>query len=136
MNTSFIRVGTLYLPVHHVERAANWYEGKLDAAVNYLDDKKAIIDLAGLSLFLVKGMGGETANFQDAEGDVRFSITFEVDGADELECLHKKLQDKGVHVGRIEERGHPGKNFVFHDMDGNMFDVWSELSPTYRKTKN
>ncbi len=40
---------------------------------------------------------------------------------------------KEIRVGEIENRGHSGRNFVFYDLDGNKFDVWSELSPTYKE---
>ena len=36
-------------------------------------------------------------------------------------------------LGDIEDRGHSGRNFVFMDLDGNKFDVWSELSPSFKK---
>ncbi|PDZ72095.1 glyoxalase, partial [Bacillus pseudomycoides] len=38
-----------------------------------------------------------------------------------------------IKVGEIENRGHTGKNFVFYDLDGNKFDVWSELSSIFRE---
>nr|WP_197140727.1 hypothetical protein [Lysinibacillus sphaericus] len=38
--------------------------------------------------------------------------------------------DKGI---KVENRGHAGKNFVFYDVDGNKFDVWSELSPIFKE---
>jgi len=43
------------------------------------------------------------------------------------------LIDKGIKVGKVENRGHAGKNFVFYDVDGNKFDVWSELSPIFKE---
>jgi len=61
-----------------------------------------------------------------------FTLTFEVNGRDQLIEFNNFLQTKGVRVGEIEDRGHPGNNFVFYDIDGNMFDVWSELSPTFK----
>lgn len=62
-----------------------------------------------------------------------FSITFEVDGVSALETIHKNFRDKGIKVGDVENRGHAGRNFVFYDLDGNKFDVWSELSPTFKE---
>ena len=59
-------------------------------------------------------------------------ITFEVDGGKGLSALHKQFKEKGVRVGEIEDRGHAGNNFIFYNLDGNIFDVWSELSPTYK----
>ncbi|WP_406944354.1 VOC family protein [Halobacillus sp. SY10] len=132
MNHSLIRVGTIYLPVQEVDKSAVWYEEKLGADINYQDNQKAIVDLAGISIFLVKSSPEQTSNFLDEDGSERFAITFEVDGKEALRALHKKLKDKGVEVGEIENRGHPGLNFVFEDVNGNRLDVWSELSPAYR----
>jgi hypothetical protein len=50
--------------------------------------------------------------------------------------LNKELKELGVIVGEIEERGHAGKNFVFEDLDRNRFDVWSELSPSFKEGTN
>ncbi|OXS74457.1 hypothetical protein B1B04_10165 [Lysinibacillus sp. KCTC 33748] len=58
-------------------------------------------------------------------------------------CKHKadsgrnyaetELIDKGIKVEGIENRGHAGRNFVFYDVDGNKFDVWSELSRIFKE---
>jgi catechol-2,3-dioxygenase len=133
MNEKLIRVGTIYIPVSKVESAAEWYKEKLEAVVNYIDEEKAILDLANQSLFLVKAEKGETANFRDHKGKVRFSMTFEVDGLDALHSLHTDLIEKGLEVGEIENRGHAGRNFIFTDPDGNTFDVWSELSAIFKE---
>jgi hypothetical protein len=44
----------------------------------------------------------------------------------------KTLNEKKMRVGVIENRGHSGRNFVFYDIDGNKFDVWSELSQSFK----
>jgi predicted enzyme related to lactoylglutathione lyase len=41
----------------------------------------------------------------------------------------------GVSVGKIEDRGHAG-NFIFQDIEGNKFDVWSELSQSFKEKYN
>lgn len=130
LKTNLVRVGTLYVPVHNVGDSAKWYQQKLGASINYEDDDKAILDLADVSLFLVEAMEHQSANFQDKHGENRFSITFEVDGEEALSALRRELLDRGVEVGGIEDRGHPGRNFIFKDPDGNMFDVWSKLAPS------
>ncbi|REJ10484.1 VOC family protein [Halobacillus trueperi] len=132
MKHSLIRVGTIYLPVQEVGKSAVWYKEKLGADINYQDNQKAIVDLADISIFLVKAAPGQTSNFLEEDGSERFAITFEVDGKEALKALQKQLKDKGVKVGDIEDRGHPGLNFVFEDINGNRLDVWSELSPAYR----
>ncbi|SFJ24604.1 Glyoxalase-like domain-containing protein [Halobacillus dabanensis] len=131
--TKLIRIGTIYVPVLDVDFSAAWYEEKLGASVNYKDKEKAIVDLANVSVFLVKANRNQSANFKDNQGNECFSATFEVDGEEELVALHKDLREKEVKTGAIEDRGHPGRNFVFFDPDGNMFDVWSELSRNSQK---
>ncbi|MGG4549716.1 VOC family protein [Rossellomorea marisflavi] len=132
MSEKLIRIGTIYLPVTDINRSAKWYVRHLGAKLNYQDDDKAILDLANQSVFLVKSGEGESANFTDHRGNERFSVTFEVDGLVELEALHGDFISLGMEVGAIEDRGHAGRNFVFCDPDGNAFDVWSELSPSFR----
>lgn len=133
MNQKLMRIGTLYLPVKDVERSAEWYVSKLDAHLTFQDEEKAIINLADVSIFLVKSPQHESANFVDAAGDVRCSLTFEVDGYPALQTIRKEFIEKEIEVGEIENRGHAGRNFVFRDPDGNKFDVWSELSPNFKR---
>ncbi|GIO25808.1 VOC family protein [Ornithinibacillus bavariensis] len=127
------RVGTTYLPVKDPEKASLWYQEILGAIENYRDEMKAILDFANQSFFLVKAMPTEHIGFKDANGRIHFSLTFEVDGLKQLEEFHAFLQTKEVILGEIEDRGHPGYNFVFYDLDGNIFDVWSQLSPNFNK---
>ncbi|QCJ44799.1 VOC family protein [Bacillus sp. S3] len=133
MNEKLLRVGTTYIPVSNVERSAEWYVSKLGAELNYKDEEKAIVDLANQSIFLVKSRENQSANFYDVHGEERFSITFEVNGLKALEEIHTNFKEKDVRVGEIEDRGHSGRNFVFYDVDGNKFDVWSELSPIFKE---
>lgn len=133
MTETLIRVGTTYIPVTNVERSAIWYVTNLAAELSYQDAEKAIINLANQSFFLVKASENQSSNFLDFKGEKWFSVTFEVDGMDALHILHQDLKEKGVRVRDIEDRGHAGRNFVFYDLDGNGFDVWSELSPTFNK---
>ncbi|HLU23052.1 VOC family protein [Lederbergia graminis] len=133
MGQKLIRVGTTYIPVTDVDIATEWYVTRLDAELSYKDNDKAIINLADQSFFLVKANEKQTANFIDYKGKEQFSLTFEVNGIDALEKIHKELIKKDVIVGDIEDRGHAGRNFVFHDVNGNKFDVWSELSPKYHR---
>ncbi|MDN4607877.1 VOC family protein [Sporosarcina highlanderae] len=136
MNPKLLRVGTTYLPVSNVEEAAEWYVEKLDAELTYQDEDKAILNLANQSFFLVNAKENETANFWDAYGNERFSLTFEVNGEEAIKMLREDLIERGVKLGEIEKRGHAGINFVFSDLDGNRFDVWSELSPSFNKYRN
>ncbi|MCA1035718.1 VOC family protein [Bacillus infantis] len=133
MKTFIQRVGTIYIPVENPELSSKWYQEKLGAIENFRNEDKAILDFANQSFFLVKSNVKEKASFQDHKGNEHFLMTFEVDGIENLKELHFLLKEKGVKLGNIEDRGHPGNNFVFYDMDGNQFDVWSELSPTFKE---
>ncbi len=127
------RVGTVYIPVTDPDRSQKWYIQHLGAELKHLDEAKAIVDLAGQSFFLMKASAEQSANFIDGNGDTHFSLTFEVDGEKVLSELHEDFMRRKIPVGEIEDRGHAGKNFVFTDPDGNLFDVWSELSPAFKK---
>ncbi|AYF08652.1 MULTISPECIES: VOC family protein [Bacillus] len=133
MKEKLLRVGTTYIPVTNVELSLNWYVNKLGAELNFKDEDKAIINFANQSFFLVKSQDNQTLNFFDFHGEERFSITFEVNGLHVLESIHSEFIEKEILVGEIENRGHAGKNFVFYDLDGNKFDVWSELSPIFKE---
>ncbi|MGG3944211.1 VOC family protein [Peribacillus psychrosaccharolyticus] len=133
MNGKLVRVGTSYFPVTDVVRSSSWYIEMLGAELSYQDEVKAILNLANQSVFLVKSQEGQTSNFFDSTGNVRFSLTFEVNGLEALEALHREFSEKEIRVGVIENRGHTGRNFVFYDLDGNKFDVWSKLSPIFKE---
>ncbi|MCO0601179.1 VOC family protein [Peribacillus butanolivorans] len=133
MNKKLLRVGTTYIPVSNVELSSEWYVNKLGAELSYKDKDKAILNFANQSIFLVKSKENQSSNFYDIYGVERFSITFEVNGINALEAIHRDFSDKQIRVGAIENRGHSGRNFVFFDLDGNKFDVWSELSPIFKE---
>jgi catechol 2,3-dioxygenase-like lactoylglutathione lyase family enzyme len=132
VNNKLIRVGTIYIPVKDPVSSAEWYKEKLGAKLNYLDDDKAILNLADISMFLVKAVE-QNSNFFDANGTERFVLTYEVDGLEALTSIHADFKERGIEVGEIENRGHAGRNFVFYDLDGNKFDVWSELSQVFKR---
>jgi hypothetical protein len=133
MTEKLLRVGTTYIPVTNVELSTEWYVLNLGAELSFKDEDKAILNLANQSIFLVKSMKGQTSNFFDVYGKERFSMTFEVNGLSALESLHTEFLNKEISVGEIEDRGHSGRNFVFLDLDGNKFDVWSELSQSFKE---
>lgn len=132
MNNFIKRVGTTYIPVVDPEKSSKWYQEMLGAVENFRNDDKAILEFADQSFFLVKAQVGERSSFFDSYQQEHFTMTFEVDGIEQLTEFHEFLKKKEVSVGEIEDRGHPGNNFVFRDLDGNVFDVWSELSPTFK----
>jgi catechol 2,3-dioxygenase-like lactoylglutathione lyase family enzyme len=133
MEDKLLRIGTTYIPVSSVDISSEWYVKKLGAILNYKDEDKAILNFANQSIFLVKAKENQSANFINTYGEECFSITFEVDGLNSLEAIHSEFKEKEIRVGVIEDRGHSGRNFVFYDLDGNKFDVWSELSPIYKE---
>ncbi|MFC4559553.1 VOC family protein [Virgibacillus kekensis] len=132
MDERLMRVGTTYIPVQNLDVSVEWYR-TIGAALNYRDQDKAILDLANQSFFLVNAEVGQSSNFYDANGKEHFLLTFEVDGLASLELIHNRFRELGIAIGNIEDRGHTGRNFVFKDPDGNMFDVWSELSPQFKE---
>jgi catechol 2,3-dioxygenase-like lactoylglutathione lyase family enzyme len=132
VENQLIRLGTVYIPVKDPASSSEWYREKLGAKLNYLDDDKAILNLADISIFLVKAVD-QSSNFIDVNGTERFILTYEVDGLEALAAIHADFKDRGINVGEIEDRGHAGRNFVFRDLDENLFDVWSELSKEFKK---
>ena len=133
MGEKLLRVGTIYIPVANIVLSSDWYVHKLGAELSYQDQDKAILNLANQSVFLVKSNEDQSSNFCDIHGNERFSLTFEVNGLSALEAIHRNFKQNDIRVGDIEDRGHTGKNFVFYDLDGNKFDVWSELSPIFKE---
>ncbi|WP_458354213.1 VOC family protein [Peribacillus frigoritolerans] len=133
MNKKLLRVGTTYIPVSNVELSSEWYINKLGAELSHKDEDKAILNFANQSFFLVKSKENQSSNFYDIYGVEHFSITFEVNGLNALEAIHRDFIGKQIRIGAIENRGHSGRNFVFFDLDGNKFDVWSELSPNFKE---
>ena len=133
MSVKLLRIGTTYIPVTNVELSSEWYVNKLGAGLSYKDEEKAILNFVNQSIFLVKSNEHQSSNFYDINGVERFSLTFEVNGLSALKAIHKDFTEKEIRVGAIENRGHSGRNFVFYDLDGNKFDVWSELSPSFKE---
>jgi catechol-2,3-dioxygenase len=133
MSEKLIRIGTIYIPVTNVELSSEWYIKKLGADLSYKDQDKAILNFVNQSIFLVKSDENQSSNFIDLYGNEHFSLTFEVNGLTALEEIHRDFMEKEIRVGAIEDRGHSGRNFVFYDLDGNKFDVWSELSPIFKE---
>jgi catechol 2,3-dioxygenase-like lactoylglutathione lyase family enzyme len=133
MGEKLLRVGTTYIPVTNVDLSSDWYVNKLGAELSYKDQDKAILNFANQSIFLVKSNENQSSNFFDRYGNEHFSLTFEVNGLNALEAIHQDFKQNEIKVGEIEDRGHSGRNFVFYDLDGNKFDVWSELSPIFKE---
>ena len=97
------RVGTIYLPVTDVVKSVDWYVQKTGAELSYQDKDKAILNLAEISIFLVRTDKDQTSNFLDIHGNERFFMTFEVDGLAALEQAHQELKELGCKLGEIEQ---------------------------------
>ncbi|KZE69121.1 hypothetical protein AWM68_02315 [Fictibacillus phosphorivorans] len=67
-------MGTTYIPVYDIISSKDWYVNKLGAGLN-LDEDKAILNLADQSIFLVRLHQGQTSNFNDFNGEERFSLS-------------------------------------------------------------
>lgn len=106
--------------------------------MTYMDEgnNHVIVNLAQQSFILIQSEKGTLANFNTINDGLMFPFTFEVNGIEALLQLHEELQDKGVTVGEIEDRGHTGRNFIITDPDGNKYDVWSELSVDFKEKYN
>ncbi|WP_214629229.1 VOC family protein [Paenibacillus agaridevorans] len=138
MSSKLMRVGTIYLPVTNPKLSAEWFCTHLGAELSYMDEgnNHVILNLAQQSFILIQSEKGTLANFNTINDGLMFLFTFEVNGIDALIQLHEDLQDKGVTVGAIEDRGHTGRNFIITDLDGNKYDVWSELSVDFKEKYN
>lgn len=138
MSSKLMRVGTIYLPVTNPKLSAEWFCTNLGAELSYMDEANnhAIINLAHQSFSLIQSEKGILANFITINDGLMFPFSFEVNGIDALKQLHQELQEKGVSVGKIEDREHPGRNFIITDPDGNKYDVWSELSVDFKEKYN
>lgn len=138
MSSKLMRVGTIYLPVTNPKVSAEWFCTNLGADLGYMDEgnNHVILNLAQQSFILIQSEKGTLANFNTINDGLMFPFTFEVNGIEALIQLHEELQDKGVSVGEIEDRGHTGRNFIITDPDGNKYDVWSELSVDFKEKYN
>ncbi|MFD2614867.1 VOC family protein [Paenibacillus gansuensis] len=138
MSSKLVRVGTIYLPVTNPRRTSEWFCTNLGAELIHLDEgnNHAILNLAHQSFILIQSEKGTLANFHTINDGLMFPCSFEVNGIEALIQLQKELQEKGVSVGEIEDRGHPGRNFIITDPDGNKYDVWSELSVEFKQKYN
>lgn len=130
INNKLLRVGTIYISVTNIEISSKWYGNKLGAELSYQDADKAILNFANQSFFLIKSQEKQSANFYDIHGQERFSIIFEVDRLNSLTSIHHEFIENEIKAGDVENTGN---NFVFYDLDGNKFDVWSELSPLFKE---
>lgn len=121
-----------------ITKSAEWFCTNLGAELGYMDEgnNHAILNLAQQSFILILSEKDALANFNTINDGLMFPFTFEVNGIEALIQLHEELQDKGVTVGEIEDRGHTGRNFIITDPDGNKYDVWSELSVDFKEKYN
>ncbi|TLS52478.1 VOC family protein [Paenibacillus antri] len=107
------------IPVSDLEKAVDWYCGKLGAKLGLLNDELAFVDFSmGPSLFLVKTNDDTTATFK-VNGQDHYTIGFRVK---DIQGFHNFLSQLDAKVSPIVVERH-GSFFTFYDPFGNMFDV-------------
>lgn len=108
------------IPVFDLEKAVDWYCGKLGAKLVVLNDELAIVDFSmGPSLFLVQTNDDTAATFK-VNGQDHYTIGFRVK---DIGGFHQFLLQQGTQVSPIVVEGH-GSFFTFYDPFGNMFEVF------------
>lgn len=121
---SFIgSIATIYVPVSDFWKSKKWYESVLGLEWG---GHCFLLD-SGPTLFLceTKDHAKPHFNFTEREGYEMFVVTFQTKTYEQLLDFHVYLQQNGVKVEDIEDRGLCGRNFKFYDPDGNKFDVWN-----------
>jgi hypothetical protein len=120
---------SVYVPVTNPLKSAQWWQQNfgLQFAVDYNPaENQAILKLAdGQWLHLVETERPFDNQFKDSTGYERFRLTIEVR---EIEVIYDHLQQNGVKIDELRDRGSCGINFVFYDLDGNKYDVNENVS--------
>ncbi|MET3698426.1 catechol 2,3-dioxygenase-like lactoylglutathione lyase family enzyme [Bacillus oleivorans] len=118
-----IKIGAVFIPVIDVEKSIEWYKDKLElehvgtwpentGADFYFKTERQYLTLVKVEK---KQPMEFTANPKYQNPYFNFTTN-------DLEAYHKKLQNKGVDVTKIEDHG-PIAGFDFYDLDGNKFGV-------------
>ncbi|MBB3155369.1 hypothetical protein FHS16_005477 [Paenibacillus endophyticus] len=117
-------VCSIYIPVRSPLKSAKWWQQNfgLEYAVPYNEaEAQVILKLSdGQWMHLVETEGPIENQFPNKAGYEMFRLTFEVR---QIEVLYDHLKTTDIQIGRLEDRGSCGINFVFYDLDGNKYDV-------------
>jgi catechol-2,3-dioxygenase len=121
MSTSFIeQVHYNRIPVKDLELSANWYRDILGLQLLSLNEELAILKInEGPSLLILVPTRDETYAHFTIDQEQAFSIAFT---SPDIPGFHQHLTDHQVKVDNIQhDEDHA--YFLFHDPDGNKFQV-------------
>ncbi|WP_134683027.1 VOC family protein [Brevibacillus migulae] len=120
----------VHLPVTDVERAITWWQENFGLEFGWPYEKgSGMAELRTengqwIFLFEVKEIRNNNRYTKGAlpnsDDDQLFSFTM---NAKDVTALYHTLREKGVKVGRLEERG-GGHAFDCYDPDHNKFNIW------------
>ncbi|WP_199616256.1 VOC family protein [Paenibacillus alkalitolerans] len=117
------------IPVTNPETSALWYKNMFGfQVVHRTDDFVSLFVNDRPILVLMKTDDRSRASFT-LKGKEHWIITF---CTDDIHSLHAHMSQNGVNIGGINDEGEMGKFFSFHDPDGNLIDVWENISLTRR----
>ncbi|WP_339235395.1 VOC family protein [Oceanobacillus sp. FSL W7-1281] len=118
------KIGSIFIPVTNIEKAADWYEKYLGAQkINSWDNGAGFYLAAGSTqLALIKAESEQPVAFITEGRQKNAYYNFVVD---DIEAAHHHFQSHNVETTEINNFGGM-KCFDFFDLDGNPFSVVNE----------
>lgn len=110
-----------YIPVSNLQQSAAWYKEHLGFEVVHEDP--IFLELraeSGARIILIPNEKGITSHMNypnGAQAAYGFVVT-------DIEAIYQQFVDKGIKVGEISN--YVGTSFAFHDLDGNVIELWSD----------
>ena len=118
------KIGSIFIPVTDVQKSTSWYENNLGVKkIDSWEEGAGFYFPSGSTqLALVKVATPQPTEFviQGKKKNVYYNFVVQ-----DIEAVHKSLQENGVVVTDIEYFGGM-KGFDFFDPDGNPFSVVDE----------
>ena len=118
------KIGSIFIPVTDVQKSTSWYENNLGVKkIDSWEEGAGFYFPSGSTqLALVKVATPQPTEFviQGKKKNVYYNFVVQ-----DIEAVHKRLQENGVVVTDIEDFGGM-KGFDFFDPDGNPFSVVDE----------
>ena len=114
----------VYIPVHDLDSAADWYEKNLEFRLIYKDS--LYYDMRtenGVKIMLIPAEGNMTSQMQYSTGQ-QPAYGFCVD---DFDAIKEKLEMNRVKIGEVFD--YCGRSFSFYDLDGNKIEIWEEPRP-------
>ena len=108
------RIDTVFIPVHDLSRAIDWYSHVLGLKLKWTMEKYACLELGETPLTLVQQPALQAPSFSH---ELLNFFSTDVDG------VHHALREHGVAVGDIMEPSHGLRYFTFLDLDGNRLGI-------------